>query len=76
MWTTELVKRSEDLENKIVRDVDHWIDSIMGGFITEFVIDTSTDYSEVEHMPFKGLSGKYLKFLKTWIRCYCVKSEL
>lgn len=42
--------------------------SIMGGFITEFTIDTSISYSEVERRFFKGPRGKYLKDLKTWIK--------
>ena len=46
VWTLELVHRLEALEDKIVCTVDHWLDQIIGGFITEFTIDTSVSYSE------------------------------
>lgn len=48
VWTPKLVRHLEASENKITRVVDHWIDSILGGFITEFVIDTSVGYSKAE----------------------------
>ena len=37
VWTPELVHRLEASEDKIARAVDHWLDWIIGGFITEFV---------------------------------------
>jgi len=48
MWTLELMRRLKGLENKIVRDVDYWIDSILGGFINKFAIDTFVSYSKDE----------------------------
>ena len=48
VWTPELVCRLEALEDKIVRVVDQWLDWIIGGFITGFVIDTTVSYSEEE----------------------------
>lgn len=48
VWTLELVRRLEASENKILRDVDHWLDRIMGGFVTKFTNDTSVSYNEVE----------------------------
>jgi len=68
VWTPELVKRLEPSRNNIAWEIDHWIDRIIGGFITEFVIDSSSIYSEVEHKFFKGPRCKYLKSLKTWIK--------
>lgn len=47
-WTPELVRRLEVFEDKIARAVDHWLDRIIEGFITEFMIDTIVSYSEVE----------------------------
>lgn len=58
----------EPSESKIVRVVYYQIDSILGGFITEFMIDMSISYREFEHWFFKGPKGKYLKSLKTWIK--------
>ena len=49
------------------RDVDFWVDSIMEGYITEFVVDTITSYSEAERKCFQGPRGRYLTSFKTWI---------
>ena len=73
VWTLELVRRLEASEDKIARTVDHWLDQIIGGFVTEFTVDTSLSYSEVEQSFFKGLRGKYVKFLNTWIKMLLCK---
>jgi len=36
--------------------------------VNEFMVDTSVSYSEVKRFFFKGLRGKYLKLLNTWIK--------
>jgi len=36
--------------------------------MTEFTVDTSVSYSKEECHFFKGLRGKYLKSLNTWIK--------
>ena len=48
VWTPELVCRIEAIEDKIACTVVHWLDRVIGGFITEFAIDTTVSYSEVE----------------------------
>ena len=48
VWTPELVHRLEALEDNIMCVVDHWLDQIIGGFVTEFAVDTSVSYGEVE----------------------------
>jgi len=63
-----MVRRLEAVEDKIVRVVDHWLDRIIGGFITEFVVDTSVSYSEVERHFLKRPRGKYVKYLNTLIK--------
>ena len=42
VWTPELVRRLEALGDKIVHVVDHWLDRIIGGFVTEFALSTSS----------------------------------
>ena len=54
VWTPKLVRRLEASEEKIVRAVDHWLDQIIGGFITEFTVDTTMSYSEAERHFLKG----------------------
>lgn len=48
VWTPELVLRLEASEDKIACDFDHWLDHIIGGFITERMVDTSVSYSKAE----------------------------
>ena len=67
-WTPELVRGLEASGDKIASAVDHWINRIIGGFITEFVVDTSISYSEAEGRFLKGPRGKYIKSLNTWIK--------
>jgi len=68
VWTPKLVRRLEATEDKITCVLDHWLDRIIGGFITEFVVDTSVSYSEAKRCFLKGLRGKYVKSLNTWIK--------
>jgi len=48
VWTLELVRRLEALEDQIMCTIDHWLNWVIGGFITEFAVDTSVNYSEAE----------------------------
>lgn len=68
MWTPELVHRVEASKDKITRIVDHWLNRIIGGFITKFAVDTLVSYCEAEQHFFKESQGKYVKFLNTWIK--------
>ena len=68
VWTPELVHRLEVSEDKIAHVVVHWLDRIIGGFITEFAVDTSVNYSKAERCFLKGSRGKYVKSLNTWIK--------
>lgn len=58
----------EASEDKIAHAVDHWLDRIIEGFIIEFMVDTLVSYSKVEQRFLKGLRGKYIKYLNTWIK--------
>jgi len=46
VWTPELVCILEASKDKIACAMDHWINQIIGGFITEFVVVTSVRYYE------------------------------
>ena len=43
-----MVCKLEALKDKIVHVIDHWLDQMIGGFITEFVVDMPISYSEAE----------------------------
>lgn len=65
VWTPKLVRRLEATEDKITCAVDHWLYRLIGGFITEFMIDTTVSYSEAERQFLQGLWGKYIKSLNS-----------
>ena len=44
----------------VSRAVDFWTTRTLEAFVMEFVIDTSTSFSEAERQFFKGARGKYL----------------
>ena len=48
--------------------VDHWIDHLLGGFVTEFSIDQFVSYSEAEIWFFKRPKGKFLRSLKLLLK--------
>jgi hypothetical protein len=50
------------------RVVDHWFDSTIGGYITEFPIDMVDSYIQAEIYFFKGPRGKVLHYLKLNIK--------
>ena len=68
VWNLELVCRLEASKDKIVRIVDHLLHQTIGGFITDFLVDTSVNYNEAERRFLKGPQGKYIKYLNTWIK--------
>ena len=76
VWTLELVHKLEVSEDKIARAVDHWLDRIIGGFITEFVVDTTISYSEAKRCFLKGPRGKYIKSLNTWIKMLLCEKQV
>lgn len=54
-WSPQLIQRLKNTNNSISRVVDLLIDSILGGFIIEFAMDTTVYYNEPEQIFFKGL---------------------
>jgi hypothetical protein len=48
--------------------VDFWMDSVLGGYIIEFDIDSTQSYSSTERALFKGPRGRYFKSLSTWVK--------
>ena len=41
VWNPKLIKHLGSSNYKVARDINYWIDSILGRFITEFSIDRS-----------------------------------
>ena len=61
------------MRNSISRVVDYWFGSILGGYITEFAVDTVKSYSVAEREVFKGPRGKYINSLKLWTKMLLCK---
>ena len=47
-WSLFLIGWLKRINNPISRDVDFWVNNILEGYITEFVVDIITSYSEAE----------------------------
>jgi len=82
LWSWQMTKRGGGLtiqlsghqswckasEDKITCIVDHWLEHIIEGFLIEFMVDTSINYSKAERHFLKGTWGKYLRSLNTYIK--------
>jgi hypothetical protein len=68
VWTSMLIKKVKRVDKVVSRLVDHWFDSTIGGYITEFSIDRVESYIQAERYFFKGPRGKFLHFLKLEIK--------
>ena len=53
-WSDQLVQEVTGVSNVVSKAVDFWVDSILQGYIVEFIVDTITSYSEVERDFFQG----------------------
>ena len=76
-WNPKLIQRLERKDNSVSRVVDFWLNSVLEGFVTEFVVDMLETYSKAERYFFKGYRGKYLNSLSLWIKMLlCEKGKL
>jgi hypothetical protein len=66
VWTSALIKKVKRFGNTMLRVVDHFFDSTIGGYITEFSIDIVESYNQAKRYFFKG--RKFLHFLKLKIK--------
>ena len=72
-WTPELIQELQETEKRASQDVEFWLDSILEGYITEFAVDTTKSYNEVEREFFNEPRGRYLLSLNCQLRCSFVK---
>jgi hypothetical protein len=68
IWTSTLIKKVKRVDNVVLIEIDHWFDSTIGGYITEFVVDKVESYSQAERYLFKGPRVKFLHFMKLRIK--------
>ena len=76
-WTLELVRQLNFVSNPTTREIDFWLDSVLGGYVTEIAVDCIQSYSVVEREFCKGLGRRLLKSLNTWIKILlCEKNTM
>ena len=47
-WNAQLIHELTSVSNTISRAIDFWVESILQGYSTEFVVEAITSYSEAE----------------------------
>jgi hypothetical protein len=68
VWTSALIKKIKRVDNIVSRVLDHYFDSTIGGYVTDFVVDKVESYSQAKRYFFKGPRGKKFHFLKFKIK--------
>ena len=66
--THELIQELQDTDNKASCAVEVWLDNILEGYITEFVVDTIKSYIEAEWEFFNEPQGRFLLSLQFSIK--------
>ena len=59
-WNLAEITQLQQVDNKFTCAVDFWLDNIVAGFITKFVVDTTKSYNTVEKEFLKGPRGRYI----------------
>jgi len=67
------IAQLQQVNNKFMCTVDFWLDIIVVGFVTKFVVDTANSYSAVEKEFLKGPRGRYIISLYTSIKILLYK---
>ena len=67
-WTLKLIQELQETDNKALPAVNVWLDIILEGHITGFVVDTNKSFSEVEMDFFNGPRGIFLLSLQLSIK--------
>ena len=59
---------AKKVNNEASRAIEVWFNSILEGYIIEFVVKTIKYYSDVEREFFHGPRGRFLLSLQLWIK--------
>jgi hypothetical protein len=55
------IEQLQHVNNKFTHAIDFWLNSIVVGFITEFVVDTVKSYNAAEQEFLKLPRGRYMR---------------
>ena len=76
-WAPELIQVLQETNNNASWGVEVWLDSILEGYITDFVVDTNKSFIKEERDFFTGPRGRFLLSLQLSIKqLVCEKSIL
>jgi hypothetical protein len=67
-WNLVEITQLQQVNNKFIHAIDFWLDKIVAGFITKFVVDTTKCYNTAEQEFLKGPRGRYIRSLYTSIK--------
>ena len=59
-----MIQQLQEVDKKSSRDVEVWLDNILEGYITEFVVDIVKYYSDSETEFFNGPRGRFILSLQ------------
>jgi hypothetical protein len=74
-WTP-VVRQVNYVSNPTTRAIYFWSDRILGGYITKFAVYCIQSYSVAGRDFFKGLHGRFLKSLGTWIKMLLCENNM
>ena len=74
--TRELIQDLQENDNKASRAIEVWLESILEGYITEFVIDTTKSYSKEESEFFNEPRGRFLLSLQLSIKILVYEKDI
>ena len=63
-----MIQQLQEVENRASRAIEMWLDIILEGYITEFVVNIVKSYSDAEREFFKGPRGRFLLSLQLSIK--------
>ena len=75
-WSDQLVHEVTSVSNYVSRDIYFWVDSILQGYITKFVVDTITSYSEAKRICFQRPRRRYLLHISAWIKMFAYEKGI
>jgi hypothetical protein len=62
------IAQLQQIDNKFTCAIDFYLESIVLGFITKFVVDTAKSYNAIEKDLLKGPRGRYIRSMDTSIK--------
>ena len=75
-WTPQMIHELQETGNRALCTIEVWLDSILEGYIIEFVFDTNKSYSKAEREFFDRTIGRFLLLLQLSIKMLVCKKGI